>query len=207
MPYRAVGNRCAAVLRELDVPLSDGRIIEVLSDLGFRVKPVSIVDRARSRIGRSKFRAGASTSRAPSYVDCSSFTWWLYAQLGIALPRRSFEQRDFGERVEPGQERAGDLVFIPSSFGPEPGQIGARTHVGLVTGEETVVHASGKRMVVEEMSLVRFLGRRGEEEPAAEQVFRRYAPLDRLVTFVVPPGSDVKTSDDLRWLLSSKVRK
>ncbi|TDD79603.1 NlpC/P60 family protein [Actinomadura darangshiensis] len=66
-------------------------------------------------------RAGAT----PANCDCSSLTQMSYRAAGIAIPRVTYDQVNYGRRIPPGQEKAGDLVFFhPGSRGPE--------HVGLV---------------------------------------------------------------------------
>jgi peptidoglycan hydrolase-like protein with peptidoglycan-binding domain len=48
----------------------------------------------------------------PSGFDCSGFVQWVYAQVGIALPRTSFAQWNVGTHVTYDQLQPGDLVFF-----------------------------------------------------------------------------------------------
>ncbi len=57
----------------------------------------------------------------PSGFDCSGFTMYVYAQLGISLPRSSADQRYAGTVVSAAEARPGDLVWAPG-------------HVGIYTG-------------------------------------------------------------------------
>jgi cell wall-associated NlpC family hydrolase len=53
---------------------------------------------------------GGST---PSGFDCSGFTSYVYAQVGISLPRTSSEQRYAGQEVPWSQAQPGDLIWTP----------------------------------------------------------------------------------------------
>ncbi|KGM13335.1 glycoside hydrolase, partial [Cellulomonas bogoriensis 69B4 = DSM 16987] len=54
--------------------------------------------------------SGGST---PSGFDCSGFTQYVFAQLGINLPRTSGEQRYAGTVVSRDQAQPGDLIWSP----------------------------------------------------------------------------------------------
>ncbi|MCM3556666.1 peptidoglycan DD-metalloendopeptidase family protein [Janibacter melonis] len=96
-------------------PLTDERTEEALSW-------------ATTQIG-DDYRMGAN---GPNAWDCSSFTQAAFARIGVTLPRTAQDQRDWlakgnGRRVQPGQEKPGDLIFYDSYRGPS--QIG---HVAIV---------------------------------------------------------------------------
>ena len=67
---------------------------------------------------------------SPIYgFDCSGFTQYVYAQVGISIPRDSRGQYAHGLVVPIGQERPGDLVFFHGgtggvNAGPPPGHVG-----------------------------------------------------------------------------------
>lgn len=54
--------------------------------------------------------SGGST---PSGFDCSGFTSYVYAQLGISLPRTSGAQKSAGVVVSRDQAQPGDLIWSP----------------------------------------------------------------------------------------------
>ncbi|NOX87250.1 MAG: C40 family peptidase [Chlorobi bacterium] len=75
--------------------------------------------------------------RSPFGIDCSGFVQMVFKLSGILLPRDASQQVNQGETVNFIHEaRAGDLAF----FGETDGDI---THVGIITGEGTIIHASG----------------------------------------------------------------
>ncbi|GAB4086042.1 C40 family peptidase [Myceligenerans cantabricum] len=53
---------------------------------------------------------GGST---PAGFDCSGFTSYVYAQVGISLPRTSSEQRYAGTVVSRAEAQPGDLIWSP----------------------------------------------------------------------------------------------
>ena len=71
-------------------------------------------------------------------IDCSGFTQVVYKMCGIQLPRDAYQQAKLGEVVSfVSSAKAGDLAF----FDNEEGRI---THVGILLGDGTIIHASGK---------------------------------------------------------------
>jgi cell wall-associated NlpC family hydrolase len=53
---------------------------------------------------------GGST---PAGFDCSGFTSYVYAQVGVSLPRTSSEQRYAGTEVSAAEAQPGDLIWTP----------------------------------------------------------------------------------------------
>jgi len=81
---------------------------------------------------------GNSLSRG---VDCSGLVQQIYRQLGIQVPRTTYEQAKNGKAVPVSQIRPGDLVFYrPGSSGPE--------HVGIYVGNGQIVHAANSKLGV-----------------------------------------------------------
>lgn len=106
--------------------------------------PGDVVCTARSQIGRPYRFGGLSPD---SGFDCSGFTWWVYHQHGVNLPRQSQDQAAFGLPVSPEELLPGDLVFF------EERRKGA-SHVGLYSGRDRFIHcpSSGGRVREERFS-------------------------------------------------------
>ena len=81
--------------------------------------------------------------------DCSSFVQYLYASVGIKIPRCTIEQVEKGKEVKLKNIQAGDLVFFKGTQGrynkKHSNGIG---HVGIFIGEGKIIHASGSRKKV-----------------------------------------------------------
>jgi len=70
-------------------------------------------------------------------IDCSGFSQVVYKFLDIKLPRDAYQQAENGRAIGFIEEaRIGDLAF----FGDEE----KITHVGIIIGENEIIHASGK---------------------------------------------------------------
>jgi cell wall-associated NlpC family hydrolase len=73
----------------------------------------SVIDIAYRYVG-TPYVWGGST---PAGFDCSGFTSYVYAQVGISLPRSSSAQRNAGTVVSAADARPGDLVWWPGHVG------------------------------------------------------------------------------------------
>lgn len=71
----------------------------------------------------------------PYGFDCSGFTRYVFAQVGIRLPRMADEQYYSGTPVPKSQLIPGDLVFFETY---EPGP----SHCGIYIGNGQFIHAS-----------------------------------------------------------------
>ncbi|WP_225733208.1 C40 family peptidase [Pseudoclavibacter sp. CFCC 13796] len=65
---------------------------------------------------------------APGGFDCSGLVQYVYAQLGIRLPRVDTAQRAAGVEVSALDARPGDLVWKPG-------------HIGIYIGGGRMIHA------------------------------------------------------------------
>jgi hypothetical protein len=203
MEYRAVGNRCAVFLGSLQLPISRKETLTILADKGFVVVEVDIVALARQCIKTSLYRRGARLFEAPAIVDCSSFIKWLYAQRGIWLPRRSIQQREFGEVVNPEELVGGDVVFVSgwiNYYHDNPANgVG---HVGIATGDGTIVHAANQKANVIETPIDEFV------DKAKFRGARRYIPQNvEVLTLETPFNREVEIADDIRWIILQSLPK
>lgn len=96
--------------------------------------PEMMVDYAKMLLGAPYFWGG----RTAMGIDCSGMVQVCARMAGLLLPRDSSQQVKEGELVYFLQEtRPGDLAF----FGDEDGHI---THVGIIMGDEQIIHCSGQ---------------------------------------------------------------
>lgn len=77
-------------------------------------------------IGNKYVYGGTSLTNG---IDCSGFTYKVYAQFGYKIPRTSYEQRSVGTAVDYEDAQPGDLICYDG-------------HVGLYIGGGLIVHAS-----------------------------------------------------------------
>ena len=83
----------------------------------------------------------------PSGFDCSGLVMYVYAQLGISLPRTTYSQWDATEPISTSQMQPGDLVFFDG--------LG---HVGIYIGGGEFVNAPHTGTVVQINSLASWGG-------------------------------------------------
>lgn len=72
------------------------------------------VMRIAARYEGTPYRWGGTT---PSGFDCSGYTSYVFAQVGIDLPRTSSAQRSATTRISRSEAKPGDLVFMPGHVG------------------------------------------------------------------------------------------
>jgi len=107
------------------------------------------------------YRDGGSD---PSGFDCSGFVQWVFARVGVALPREVRDQYRIGTTVERNEIRTGDLVFFQTVAH-------GASHVGIALDGETFIHAPSARGVVRverytsEYWKQRYVGARRIEQP------------------------------------------
>ena len=155
--YPIANNRAMIDLRWCDVFPCDREELEMimLVQLGFKSIRADAEHLARQIVNAvATYRLGASFADAPTIVDCSSFVQWVFAQLGIWLPRYSVDQRDQGLEVDLNQIQTGDLIFTTGcqNFFEKDATQGVG-HVGILTEFGTVIEANAKRRRVIEVAL------------------------------------------------------
>ena len=93
------------------------------------------------------YKYGATKVDIPNAFDCSLFIQYVYASVGIELPRSTIEQAELGATVSDiSQLEAGDLIFVHGTRGHYnakfPDGIG---HVVMYIGDGKVIHAGSRR--------------------------------------------------------------
>lgn len=185
--YRPVHGLIGVDFSLLDLPISQEEALAVLKKDGYEDMPTRdiLVDARACKDGASLYRRYASINQAPEIVHCATFIRWLYGNLGIWLPKTAFLLREYGMMVQEGDHQVGDLIFSSSrrSIGyywtDEHDGVG---HVGMVSGNNTVIHAANSKLNIIEESFEDFYtdyrGFRG---------IRRIVPdLKNLVTLKIP---------------------
>jgi hypothetical protein len=78
----------------------------------------------------------------PNVFDCSELARWSAAQLGVSIPRVTYDQIRVLPQVAREQLAVGDLIFS------HWGRNGPASHVAIYAGDNQVVHASSEAGVV-----------------------------------------------------------
>lgn len=91
-----------------------------------------IVSTAKKHMGTA-YSYGSSSS---TVFDCSGFTYYVYKQHGISIPRSSAEQATVGQQVSKGDLQIGDLVIFSNTYKSGP------SHAGIYIGNGKFIHAS-----------------------------------------------------------------
>lgn len=74
--------------------------------------------------------------KTPAGIDCSGLTQAVFRFSEINLPRDASQQVEYGEVISYNNSEVGDLAFFQNKDGKV-------THVGILSGEGTIIHASG----------------------------------------------------------------
>ncbi len=199
--FQAYGNRCAISFRELRLPVSDAEALAILQKKKFHVVRADILGLARSVVGKAQYKRGSRLYEAPFYFDCSSLAGWLYGQLGIRIPRRSIQQFKFGVNASIQELRAGDLVFVSGHidyyYVDKAKGVG---HVGIATGEGTIIHAANRKYGVVESAVSAFIGDK------FRGVRRIIQDFGELITLETPPEREIVNSADIRWVILQNLK-
>lgn len=86
----------------------------------------SIASYALKFVGNPYVSGGTSLTNG---ADCSGFTWAVYQNFGISIPRQSDAQGHSGKAVSYSEAQAGDIIYYGG-------------HVGIYIGGGRIVHAS-----------------------------------------------------------------
>ena len=88
----------------------------------------------------------------PKGFDCSGFTTYCYAHLGVQLPRTALDQSLSGKKIRSRRAKAGDLIFFKGSDEKQK----KVAHVGIVvSGKKSnirFIHAASKGVTISQLS-------------------------------------------------------
>lgn len=119
-------------------------ITNVNIDNSRETKTQKAIEMAKSYLG-GKYVWGAT---GPDAFDCSGFTQYIYKHAyGKTIPRVSYEQAKFGEKVNRNELQPGDLIFFDTM------NKGRVSHVGIYIGNNKFIHASNSRTGIIESEL------------------------------------------------------
>jgi cell wall-associated NlpC family hydrolase len=94
---------------------------------------------------------------SPTGFDCSGLAQYLYAKVGVNIPRTTYDQFKGGLSVPKSQLQAGDLVFFKGSDSRD----GLPGHVGIYIGGGKMIQAPHTGDVVKVSSVAGFAGYMG----------------------------------------------
>lgn len=151
----------------IGIDISYNEVEDILVRRGYEFKfiePSDLLVKLSPKFIGVPYKLGASILRdAPRFFDCSSLVSYLYAQVGISIPRMTVDQLVFGENISKDDLDPGDLVFSNSGVGKihkesiefMPGVQFPEgvDHVGIYMGDGIVIHTSRPAGVVVEENL------------------------------------------------------
>ncbi len=82
---------------------------------------------------------GAALGQTDTF-DCSSFTNFVFKEIGIKLPRNSRQQSELGSEVSMDQIRKGDLLFFTTPKRKDKSGIERIGHVSIYIGDNKMLH-------------------------------------------------------------------
>lgn len=111
----------------------------------------SIVDRSRALLGVRYKWAGTTPERG---VDCSGLVQWVFAKVGVQLPRTSAMMARLGTPVsgDTAAMQPGDLLVFSKKTSRRI------SHIGIYMGDGMMVHASSTSKRVVEVPVTEFRG-------------------------------------------------
>lgn len=204
--FRKIGRRCAFPLSAIPLPPEKTlAIIEripglhILNDQHTTLVSEYLPTFAQRQIGVSKYLQNARPVDAPQWVNCSTFAAFVYAQMGVHLPRLAIQQSEIGALVPRDQLCIGDLVFATgyiNRFRDNPDQ--SVGHVAIVIGPNQYIHANQSGVTLATESQL-FNNREF-------RVARRYiTQADHVVLLSCDTQLNIETADDIYWLLTKHL--
>jgi cell wall-associated NlpC family hydrolase len=93
-----------------------------------------VIRRGGSQLGVPYSWGGGNAAGKSVGIDCSGFTRYAFAGVGVQIPKYSGDQYNTGRAISPSQAKRGDLIF----WGP-----GGSQHVAIYLGGGKMLEASG----------------------------------------------------------------
>ena len=115
--------------------------------------PDRVVGFARRQIGID-YHAHATVQSAPHAFSCSTLVKYAFAWIGIHMPRYAVDQTYSGVVIETVDWKPGNLVFWKGEF-PIRDPDRAVGHVGIVCGDQRIIHAGSGDGFVHEFTPLR----------------------------------------------------
>lgn len=114
--------------------------------VGTNVLSDRLTENAFSFLG-TPYRPGGSSQRG---FDCSGLVYYVFNQLGVQLPRTSYEQANEGIKVAKSALKKGDLVFFRTTRRKNE----RISHVGIYLGHQQFIHspATGGAVRIDRLS-------------------------------------------------------
>lgn len=139
---------CGKILRVLVVAVLLYLMLELrLTPCAVAAEPIpqgeQIVSIARTQLGALYLWGAMSPGRA---FDCSGLTQWVYAKVGVYIPRTADDQFDTLLSIEAEQHQPGDLIFFQGTYGS------GISHVGIYTEPGKMIHMSSRGCVEESLN-------------------------------------------------------
>ncbi|MGB4587874.1 MAG: NlpC/P60 family protein [Clostridiaceae bacterium] len=115
---------------------------EYLVEVSQSVTGTDVINFAKTLLGTPYTWGGDSPSKG---FDCSGFTKYVYANFGIALPRVSGDQANYGTAVPLSEMRPGDLIYFGN---------GSVSHIGIYMGNNQMIHSpsAGKTVEIKDLT-------------------------------------------------------
>lgn len=182
---------------DLDLNIEKIAAYNILKQKEYAITKINIFEIAKETVGKDYKRGSSLKQNPPKSFDCSSLIKWIYGQMGIWIPRISFDQFEYGREIEINDICPGDLIFTQGAlpYSKDSIQIG---HVGMLLDDNCIVHAANKESGVIVSPFENYLEK-------GVKVCRIHEHLNEVETIILPPESNVEYVYHLRWKIFQNI--